>query len=364
MQTGIVAAEADDTAIFNWRRTQLTPPSDLPSNPLQRAKALFPLLDPVASPHWADYVTHRLAAEKRADENMPSEYDPAYLDDYSRMIYDGVAEALKGESLQDGEWKAIADGVSFVGRDISQVSEMRLGHADILTRIHSPIFPHAVDVHLFYSSHIGGFTSSLMYALGFRILATPAPPQGQYLPKHQEVDKMHTARGWKQFGWFFIDEHESEHSACPVVRADLQRVHEVLFGAADSGNGLGARVSLRATARLLLASVGIKYTIAMTDQEKSRGDDEQTGGMLRHLLGGEKPGISASHLRKICGIAPLKGDDMADLTKVQVTAPEDDFGDDYDDEDDDDDDYDDEDDEMDEGDFASRGVVVPDSSEM
>ncbi|TFY50579.1 hypothetical protein EVG20_g11441 [Dentipellis fragilis] len=310
---------------------------------------------------------------------MPSEYEPAYLDEYARMIYDRVAEALKGENLRDGEWKAIADGVSLVGRDISEVDEMRLGHADVLTRIHSPNFAHAVDVHLFYSSHIGGFSSSLMYALGFRVLTTPAPPQRQYLPKHQEVDKMHTARGWQQFGWFFIDERESEHSACPILRTDLQRVHDVLFGAADSGSGLGARVGLRATTRLLLASVGIKYTIATTDEEKSRGDDEQTGGMFRHLLGGEKPGISASHLRKICGIASLKGDgesfwlvrqiwsltgplarvpDMADLTKVQVTAPEEYFEDDYDD------DSGDDDDEMDEGDYASRGVTFLDSGGM
>lgn len=139
--------------------------------------------------------------------------------------------------------------------------------------------------------------------------------------------------GWRPVGWFYADP-EAEYSRCTITRADLQNIHDTLFGPSRVFYGidslsvedfityfqevdpfgsfyltenLGERVTLRDTAKLLLAVVGIKFDIALVNN----GCDGylQNIGEIGHLkLKNVKAGISAAHFRKICGIPSLPGD--------------------------------------------------------
>jgi hypothetical protein len=113
----------------------------------------------------------------------------------------------------------------------------------------------------------------------------------------------HSRNGWRSFGWFYLDDRRSAHSVCSVKRTDLESIHCALFGSMDSG--IGDDISLADVAKLLLASVGIGFELA----EDNKSKDESDGFVRPYFeLDADKPGISASHLRRICGIKPLKGD--------------------------------------------------------
>jgi hypothetical protein len=107
-------------------------------------------------------------------------------------------------------------------------------------------------------------------------------------------------------GWFFLDKRRAEHSACPITTADIQEVHGALF----AGTDFASKVGLRETIRLILACVGVEFSIAANKKEARRGDGyTQSYGSGGHIeLDSQKPGLSAAHFRKICGIIPLKDD--------------------------------------------------------
>ena len=213
--------------------------------------------------------------------------------------------------------------------------------ADVISRIHSPMSPRSVDVHFIFHYRMHYKYVAWYYSLGFRVNDKPISCITSY--PFQDVQHAHRTDGWTPFGWFFLDKRRKESSQCPITRADLRRVHDALFGQDSEAGGLGTRVSLRTTAELILASVGIAFEIAVNEEEAARGDDGYMGddGEQHAALSleSEKPGFSAAHLRKICGILPLAGDgkcrwhlcylseqvdhrygaDISDRTKVQVS---------------------------------------------
>jgi hypothetical protein len=112
--------------------------------------------------------------------------------------------------------------------------------------------------------------------------------------------------GWKQFAWFVLDNRDREHSQCVVSPGTMRTIHTTLFGGA--GRPLAARIALKDTARLLLASVGIPFEIAEATGVDDGYDDEKYSSSSRLSLGRHAPGVSAARLRKVCGLAPLPGD--------------------------------------------------------
>ncbi|KII91172.1 hypothetical protein PLICRDRAFT_37876 [Plicaturopsis crispa FD-325 SS-3] len=148
------------------------------------------------------------------------------------------------------------------------------------------------------------------YSLGFRVNNQPAPfVHGRSLIARDRIERAsqrHTRDGWRPFGWFYLDERSSIHSACTVTRGDLIDVHDALYGPSTAGT-LGAAVGPRETALLLLASVGIPFNVARTEAEAHPNQYDVNDGYIVQW-GGEspclaldtpKPGLSAAHLRKI-----------------------------------------------------------------
>ncbi|THH10769.1 hypothetical protein EW146_g8266 [Bondarzewia mesenterica] len=349
-----------------WKHAPPNPPAELPSEPRERANVLFSLIDPIGSPHWNDYITHREAAEKLT-QGMMEDMEGEDMALYTSKLKEAVEVALVDEAdLKEGEWEKIADGVSLVTVDVQDDGDFEVRDADVIARIHSPNSPQSVDVHFSYHHRTRWSSVEWLYSLGYRI--NPQPVKCVRAYRDYDVDRAHCSQGWRPFGWFYLDDRDSERSACPITRTDLQRVHDALFGTAEAGK-LGERVSLRTTAKLILASVGIPFEIARDQEEAAEGENDgymgSYGSSISLELKSEKPGISAAHLRKICGINPLPNDgghiyhftlkrsltsksrlnryvheqDTADLTKEQRTTP-DEYIEDRDSADDDDDDED------------------------
>ncbi|ETW75219.1 hypothetical protein HETIRDRAFT_120344 [Heterobasidion irregulare TC 32-1] len=245
------------------------------------------------------------------------------MDAYLSNLRDAVIVALSGETgLKEGEWEKIADSISVLSRDVQDsYVKYDVQDADVISRIHSPMSPRSVDVHFIFHYRMHYKHVAWYYSLGFRVNDKPI----SCITSHpvQDVQHPHRTDGWTPFDWFSLDKRRNESSQCSITRADLKRVHDALFGQDSEAGGLGARVSLRTTAELILASVGIAFEIAMNEEEAARGDDGYMGNDgEQHAalsLESEKPGFSAAHLRKICGILPLAGDDISDRTKVQVS---------------------------------------------
>ena len=187
-----------------------------------------------------------------------------------------------------------------------------------------------------------------MYSLGFIINDKPVKLVRRYPNSTDEMNQMHRKNGWKPFGWFYLDERDSERSQCNIEHQDLKNIHDTIFGpgafdneieaqAAKIGQtaAIGQRVTLQDTAKLVLGAVGIQFEIAIAED----GVDGYRSGEVTMDIDSEKPGISAAHLRRICNIPLLERDgkflfqqkerlstflssDKANLSKVQITEPE------------------------------------------
>ena len=124
---------------------------------------------------------------------------------------------------------------------------------------------------------------------------------------HEHGPEAHRQNGWRPICWYELDPERRDKSQCQITRGDILTVHEILFGL---NTDLSKRVSFKFTAELLFIALGIPFTIA----EREGLDDGVPmfggGGMLR-ISGsaqGNKPGISAAHMRKILRIPPLEDD--------------------------------------------------------
>ncbi|KIJ61999.1 hypothetical protein HYDPIDRAFT_169377 [Hydnomerulius pinastri MD-312] len=333
-----------------WRTYEPPLPESLPTDPRERARALFNLIDPPSSRHWNAYIEHRQKADAITDELMES-FTGQDMDPFLDTVTASIENALDTSDLDDLE--QVTDGVVILSYSAPDNGWGELNDADVLTRIHSPHLPKSVDVHFTYYHRMRMSSVDWNYTIGFRVNQTPRPCPRSY-PSHQDgsIPRSHTRNGWRSFGWFYLDGRRAEHSACTVTKEDLQEVHDALFGDSDEEDSLGSKVGLVETARLLLASVGIDFRVA-EDEEQKEDDGDGHRRSYREAsfdFAAEKPAISAAHIRKICGIPPLEGDDTADLSQEQVTEAMDGS---YDDEDEDeDDDY--EHDEDDEGEYQPR----------
>ncbi|TFY83911.1 hypothetical protein EWM64_g104 [Hericium alpestre] len=285
-----------------WKRFPHEPPvaSELPANPYARARALFPLVDTTDSPHWAHYIAHREAAEARVDKAFEKLYCHEHTE-YWDMIRDATLKSLFGEDdLAEEECKKIADAVA--NTDLwTNHDEIEMRDAEVTTRLHSLVSPTSVDVNLIFHHRTRMHSVEYHYTLGFRINTKPVAPLEDPPGRGRLVSLLHTGQGWRTFGWFYVDYQSCEHSACPVSTRDLKQVHDAVFGPDEKGK-LGER----------------------------NGDGHRVNDDARLYLSAEKPGISAAHLRKICGIPPLEEDDTADLSREQMTGPtepsEDEYG--------------------------------------
>ncbi|KAF9465237.1 hypothetical protein BDZ94DRAFT_1254036 [Collybia nuda] len=179
----------------------------------------------------------------------------------------------------------------------------------IITRIHSPNSPFSVDVHFDYhyrERYSGYLDNEWIYSLGYRVNdSAPEPCLRDYVDD-VAVSRQHRKDGWKPFGSFYLGIRSEEKGMCSIAKPGLQAAHDALFGAKKSGE-MGASIGLRETALLILASVGINFNVA---QVAGAPDGYSKLGRLELEVNCKKSGICPTKLRKVCGIAPLRGDDI------------------------------------------------------
>jgi len=324
------------------------------TDPLVRATRLFNLINPSPGSHWEEYIKHRLNSEK-ITQSMLDDMAGEDMHPYMSELKDAVIDSL--DSLDsEHEQEVVADCVSVLSAEASDdgwgnvrilfflnsctSSDSCLIQApdvEVLSRIHSPNSTSSVDIHFFFHHRTRMYSVECLYAIGFRINDAPTQPSARC--PTGDVKKMHSKNGWTPFGWFYLDNRRAEHSRCSITTASLTKVHDALFGAPSTP--LGGSISLPTTACLMLAAAGIRFNIAEDDEEED-GYTRPYGSDMMLELASEKPGISAAHLRKICGIAALDGDGMynlhystveritaefsentdnSDLSKEQVTTP-------------------------------------------
>lgn len=185
---------------------------------------------------------------------------------------------------------------------------------ELITRIHSPNSPASVDVHFTWHHRTRWASVEALHAIGYKLNKEPVSPLRHYSDSDKDMPQMHRRHGWKQFEWYYLDERRSEHVVNAITAAGLRDIHDTLFGKQGEG-GLGDRISLRRTALLILASVGIDFSVAVEEGDL---DGYQRGGAIDLEMHGNRGGVNAGHIRKICGIAPLK-EDGACTTASQVT---------------------------------------------
>ena len=160
-------------------------------------------------------------------------------------------------------------------------------------------------MHIQYSERTGWDTVECAYALGYRISNKPLSKKTSSSVYNTDVQDMHTRNGWRQIGWYELDEKRRDVSQCNISRGDILAVHEVLFGL---NTNLSRRVPLKATAELMINACGVPFYIAEKQGDKDGIPEYESMINIGNPGNGSKPGISAAHMRKILNIPALEGD--------------------------------------------------------
>ncbi|KAG1866042.1 hypothetical protein F4604DRAFT_1683029 [Suillus subluteus] len=228
---------------------------------------------------------------------------------------------------------------------------------DLTVRIYSPTVPMYFDVHFQYYLRSRFSSVQWFYSLGFKIHRRPSATAGDVSVIKKDLRKahppdVHMRNGWQNLCWGYYDDSYGHKNWRPVERGKVELyeenvldVHEALFGElekpadADPEAMLAYRRSLVRGIRLLLATAGISYDVACTDDEKDEPPHNLTLEGLHDRWVGRR-------IRNACGIR-LAGDaeeekEGAYLRRDQARGDDDDDDDDFEDDEDGDDnsDYD------------------------
>lgn len=186
----------------------------------------------------------------------------------------------------------------------------KVDNANVSTRMYSLHAPAWVDLHVIYDSRIGANFVECAYALGYRAIEGPnADKKLSSKMMYDHGPDAHQKDGWRPICWYELDPERRDVSQCQITRGDILTVHEILFGL---NSDLSKRVSFKTTAELLFVALGIPFSIAEKEGEEDGVPMFGGDGML-HISGpgnGNKPGISAAHMRKILRVPPLEGDGL------------------------------------------------------
>ncbi|GJE96589.1 hypothetical protein PsYK624_127880 [Phanerochaete sordida] len=257
-----------DPERYVWRH--LEPGTTESTDPMEKAKAEYHLIDPVDAPEWETYYAQRKAADVALGKTLD---DIDEIETVVEQIKECVQDIVGEFELEENEQFAIADCVYPRSLDIVDSGDLEPRTATILTRIYSPTRPAAVDVWFHYHHRTRWesveFTCSLLFRVVNPLTEAALPPIPDPVDSRGRV-----ARGWTRMFWMALDD-------CPPGRrwyakslrewgmraAHVNRVHAALFG----GGRAAAAVDKVDAVRLLLASVGIAFYVAREDGE----DDEQ-----------------------------------------------------------------------------------------
>ncbi|THH31713.1 hypothetical protein EUX98_g2487 [Antrodiella citrinella] len=311
-----------------WKH--LTPGTTDSDDHQEKARATFHLLDPQESISWEVYYEQRTRADatfKGMLEQYSGEENHPLLD----QIRAGFDDTLTDLDLTTEQQQAIGDGlVPFRFEVLDNWGDVV--EADVMTRIYSPTKPSAVDVYFAYHrvTHYESaeFDCRLMYRIH-----DPIPSTDLAMP-HPDIAPRPGFHGWRLVfevgladlppgpAWRPIDQ-----TLWGLQEPELNRIHAALF---DSERDLATGINKVDTLRLLMAAVGIPFSVAR-DEEGQDGQDAPEIGKIEWELDHEE--WIALNIRKVCGI-PLERD-----AQYKPRSLDDEYYDDGGEDDDDDDDY-------------------------
>jgi hypothetical protein len=201
-----------------------------------------------------------------------------------------------------------------------------------LTRIYSPTRPVYIDVRFDYHRERRYYTTQWNYSLDFKIYDRPGT---------NDYEKRRSEKGWKSIAYGSYDDCgrsgkkwvKVENAELCLEENDVKGVYEALWGPLDDIQGddeeekeMDRRSKMVDTVRVLMAAVGLGYSIAIEDDE----EDDPDGVFM---LEGLSDRWFARGVRKACGFQ--LGKDAEDEKK---SLAEQEAGSDHPDEDDSEDD--------------------------
>lgn len=289
---------------YVWRH--LEPGQTESSDPLEKAKAIYHVIEPVVSPGWEKYLAQRKAAETSLDDIL-APYDIDEIEILVDQIKDSVEDIVMEYDLEANEQFAIADCVVPRSIDMSDNGDGEPRTATIFTRIYSPTRPAAVDVWFHYHHRTRWesveFTCSLLFRVTDPLTEAALPPTSDPLDYNGRI-----TRGWTRMFWMALDDSPPGRHwyAKPLRKWDMRaahvnRIYAALFGRSER---LTSAIDKVDTIRLLLASVGITFYVA---REEGESDVQDPDGDRRFSWECFEDDWLGLNIRDACGV-PLDKD--------------------------------------------------------
>ncbi|KIJ61203.1 hypothetical protein HYDPIDRAFT_31507 [Hydnomerulius pinastri MD-312] len=296
-----------------------------------------PLLSPItATPSdWEAYVENRLKTKERYGSRH-SESDEEGDDEelnYGQDDWDVIKKSLR-YCMKEMEADMGLPAKSLLKCvEILICRNLRLDgyeplSVETLSRIYSPTRPAYIDVHFFYYSQSRYYEFEWGWSLGYKICLRPEPKVAEGYGSLASiagsgVSTMHRNGhgGWQRVGWGKYDDSPNNHGPrwrrIELGQVDLssegpKNIYEALFGEleplsdnADEATKTAHRRKLVQAVRLILASVGVSYKMACTDEEEDEGPDGGGYGSspnrLKYILEGARDPQVARGVRRACG---------------------------------------------------------------
>jgi len=283
-------------------------------------------------------MAYRLLAENRIAHVMKRLSEPRREDEDEKVleqIRNSIIGVLKDCSeLTEFEQESIADGVSPFSF-VAEVDELNLNDMRILSRIHSPTRPTAIDIYWEY--HTRSHSSSVDFRCKFlyRVL-DPMTFDNASVEGMEEMEPRVDKNGWKLLFDISLEDKPPGKYWYPVYKTkwglsskDADTIYTALFG---SGGGEGededdwpSYIDDVNAIRLLLAAAGIHLHVARSEDDEL-GDRQDRSATFTWNF--EQEGWIAKNIRSACGEPLLK-----DMTFQDKTYSRPEYGDDGDEDD-------------------------------
>ncbi|KAJ7148072.1 hypothetical protein C8R43DRAFT_952696 [Mycena crocata] len=279
---------------------------------LSKCTEEFGLVDPQPFDSWAAYFSQRQAAKKYASR------DPADSDDEDQYVHwkavdSAVDDVLKCTDLNAAERKIIQEGIFPLDDNVGSDGDICVRSAEVLSRIHSPTMPTAVDVQMRYWSRSRMNSVEFFCDVYYRAhnpvasagLDISEKPEGRDMTySFRPLALMNLADRPPGARWRRINERTFEISA-----VQARTLHRVLFGMpTETAPGLAGKISVREMLRLLFASVGVVLHVSSNATDKN-GDNVKGGGELRWEGIQDNARWLARNIRRVAGCAPMPRDE-------------------------------------------------------
>lgn len=264
---------------------------------------------------WRRYMAYRLLAEERAEKIMKKLTEP-FREDQDDQVLQQVRNSITGvlkdcTELTEFEQESIADGVLPLSM-LAEVDELNMERMEIISRVHSPTRPTAIDIHWeynhrSYSNHVK-FNCRFLY----RILDPMSSPHASVDDTVKSTPKPNKD-GWKLLFEISLEPLQPGKYWRPVYATkwglssgDADDIYTALFGSGslneddeeEDEDDWPSYVDDVNTIRLLLAAGGVFLHIARLDDDE---DGDRQDRMANFQWNFEQEAWIGKNIRAACG---------------------------------------------------------------